>query len=292
MHSLPHHLRTPAVKVSLREKQFHADKQRFAEEYCVDLNARAAAKRMGLRPFRGQQLLADPIIQNYIAKLQQYRSERLQIKPDHVLRCWEAARRVDYNEFVELRVTCCRYCWGFDHRRQWTLAEIDHRRDVHLARQLQRPPAERVPFDDEGIEAWRRDKLPCRSSAWWTAQGSSEEEAAERASSDHDCPNCCGNGEPLIVFKDTRHLSYGARYIYQGVETGRDGQIKYNLRSRKDFDEMVAKHLGLFPLEGRRKTDPHEMSDDELDAVLSAHGVTVEAEFETVDDEPVALSDS
>ncbi len=64
--------------------------QRFCEEYMVDLNATQAAVRAGYSTKTAQeqsaQLLSKLIIQEYVAKLQHERRERVKIDSDHVLR--------------------------------------------------------------------------------------------------------------------------------------------------------------------------------------------------------------
>jgi phage terminase small subunit len=67
------------------------DKQRrFAEEYCVDLNATQAAIRAGYSAktaySQGQRLLKDVEVAESIAAQQVERSERLQVSVDDVVR--------------------------------------------------------------------------------------------------------------------------------------------------------------------------------------------------------------
>jgi hypothetical protein len=65
---------------------------------------------------------------------------------------------------------------------------------------------------------------------------------------------------------------------------GRRGELKLNLRPRRDFDDMVGRHLGLLGSASRAvpSPDPSQMSDEQLDSVLETHGITVEVDYEDV----------
>jgi phage terminase small subunit len=255
--------------------------KRFCEEYLYDCHPGRAALRAGYKQAsNGAALLRNPRVVELIANLKARRAEDARIDPVKVLQDWETARRVDYNEFVQLRIGCCRYCWGTDHLYQFTAGELRRSQQDHLAAQLKLPENRRRPFDDQGGGGFDANRAPCRGADWVDAQ----DNTIMQATADHTCPECHGNGHPRVVFRDTRYLSRGARYLFEGIKYSKDGTIEYRLRSRKDFDEMVGKHLGLFPIGPRPQTDPREMTDDELDLLLRSRGVTVDIEFETIED--------
>jgi phage terminase small subunit len=254
------------------------DQMRFVLEYLQDLNPGAAAARAGLDPANGRIFLASPRVQTAIQVAKAQRSRRTEIYADEVLRAWELARRVDYNEFVTVLVPPCRYCWGVDHHFQFvSLHEMQKLARAHARNQRKLPERDRVEFDTEGGEGYSLLAQPCRGEEW-RALG-------YEPTSDHSCPECHGaGGPPRALVRDTRYLSPGARYIYEGADVGRRGELKLNLRPRRDFDDMVGRHLGLLGSASRAvpSPDPSQMSDEQLDSVLETHGITVEVDYEDV----------
>ena len=93
-------------------------KQRaFAEEYILDMNASAAARRAGYSTVSaaasGYHNLGLPAVNAYIAYLQEERAKRLEITQDDVLRKLWTIASVDTNELVQYRRGCCRFCWCY-----------------------------------------------------------------------------------------------------------------------------------------------------------------------------------
>jgi phage terminase small subunit len=72
-----------------QDKAINARQEAFCQEYIVDLNQAAAAKRAGYTESRahitGAELMADPRVQARIAELQRERTARTQITQDRVL---------------------------------------------------------------------------------------------------------------------------------------------------------------------------------------------------------------
>lgn len=277
-----------ALKVSRRAVRAPLTTQeiQFVEEYLVDLDPAAAALRAGLDASDGRSLLSKVKIQTAVQVAKAQRSRRTQIYSDEVLRNWELARRVDYNEFVSVIVPPCRYCWGVNHHYQFTtLVEMEWKATVHAREQQRYPEKSRRDFDTEGGEGYNVLKAPCRGPEW--------RELGYEPNSDHSCPECRGVGvEPRLLIRDTRTLSHGALYLYEGASTDKNGALKLNLRSRKDFDEMIGRHLGLLGSSGQGipPVDPGRMSDEQLDQVLESYGVKVDfdeaTDLEATDFEP------
>jgi phage terminase small subunit len=254
------------------------DQLRFVQEYLHDLDPRAAALRAGLDSLAGRTLLAKPQIQTAIQIAKAQRARRTEIYADEVLRSWELARRVDYNEFVSVIVPPCRYCWGTNHHYQFTtLLEMERRGVEHAREQARLPEWGKRDFDTEGGEGYTTLRQPCRGPEWVSL--------GFDPTADHSCPECHGVGDnPRLLVRDTRYLSQGARYLYEGASRSKDGELKLSLRSRRDFDEMVGRHLGLLGQSARplAPADPMQMSDEQLDEVLESHGVTVDADYHEV----------
>ena len=103
--------------------------QRFVEEYLVDLNASAAARRAGYAVRRadamGHENLRKPEIAAAIEAARQAQSERTGITADNVLHGLAAIARADARELIEFHRTCCRYCWGDGFRYQRTAGELE-----------------------------------------------------------------------------------------------------------------------------------------------------------------------
>ena len=198
-------------------------------------------------------LRSDPKVRDALAQAQMFRSARTAIHSDFVLQRWWALATADVNEIVEVRVAPCRRCWGRGHRYQYRDHELGEAQQAHDEKMLRLPPEQRVDFDEQGGPGYTTKRPP-----------------------HPDCPACDGDGEqpPHVVFKDTRHLSAGAKIMYNGVERKRDGSIRLLLRDRGFAETMLAKHLGLLP-SSRRSLRIEDMSEEELDEFLTANGVNV-----------------
>jgi phage terminase small subunit len=193
------------------------DKQRkLAEEWLIDVNVSAAGERAGYATKGGSyQAFHLPHVQAYIEYLCEERAKRLQISQDDVLsRLWAMAT-ADVNEVVQYRRCACRFCYGEGHRYQWTVHEYE--RAVFEANRLGWPQPEApggVGFDRT------RDPNP-------------------------DCPDCRGEGSGDIFARDTRNLKGGARALYAGAKSGRDG-LEVKVHDQLKILELIGKHLGMF----------------------------------------------
>ena len=201
--------------------------QRFVEEYLVDLNASAAARRAGYSEdtagSQGHDLLKKPEIADAIAQAQADRSERVQITADQVLRELVDIATTDANELIEHRVGCCRFCWGLDFRYQRTRNELVRAEAAHAVTNEEaiRKGGETTLFDPEGGDGFHahRDPHP-------------------------DCPECFGEGVGRAVFKDTARASPAARRLYAGVKLTKDG-MEMKLHPKLDALDRLFKHLGM-----------------------------------------------
>jgi phage terminase small subunit len=62
---------------------------------------------------------------------------------------------------------------------------------------------------------------------------------------DPNCAECRGDGRPVVVIRDTRHLSPAAAALYAGVRAGPHG-IEVLLQDRVKALDLVGQHLGLW----------------------------------------------
>ncbi|GJD92916.1 terminase small subunit [Methylobacterium iners] len=204
------------------------DKQAaFVQEYLIDLNASAAARRAGYSEATaaqaGYENLRKPEIADAIAAAQAERSQRVEITADQVLRELVDIARTDANELIEHRVGCCRFCWGLDHRYQRTRNEMVRAEATHAldneARIKKGEPT--TLFDPEGGIGYVGNREPHA-----------------------DCPECFGEGIGRAVFKDTAKASPAARRLYAGVKITKDG-MEMKLHSKERAVDLLFKHLGL-----------------------------------------------
>lgn len=206
--------------------------ERFVEEYLVDLNATQAAIRAGYSEKSARQMgaenLSKPSIQAAIAQAQQERAERTGITADRALReAWNVAI-ADARELVQVKVGCCRYCYGEGNRYQRTVGEMNRDREA-WAEKKDNAPAD---FDEKGGIGYDPLRMPFAA-----------------------CPECGGDGQPRVVLGDTRTLSPAAVSLYAGAKQTKDG-IEIKMQDRGAALEKVFKHLGLYQKDNEQKIDP------------------------------------
>ncbi|MBP2230811.1 hypothetical protein J2847_004120 [Azospirillum agricola] len=231
-------------------------KAQFAQEYLVDLNATRAATAAGYSArtakAQGARLLTDVDVQAAIQAGQAKRSERTAITADRVLvELWGMAT-ADTNELVEHRVCCCRFCWGKGHLYQRTPNEMRqaraaYERDLKAAQKQEPPPDLIPPFDEAGGEGFNATREP-----------------------HPNCPECFGEGHSRPVFRDSTTASAGAKALYAGVKTTRDG-LEMKLHPKDKALELLGRHLGMWndKLEMSGELKVKAMSDADLDARIA-----------------------
>ncbi|WP_375408526.1 terminase small subunit [uncultured Methylobacterium sp.] len=206
------------------------DKQAsFVQEYLVDMNASAAARRAGYSADTagsiGHENLTKPEIVDAIAVAQAARADRVQITADQVLRELVDIAQTDANELIEHRVGSCRFCHGDGFRYQRTPREFEEALADHDA------------VCDAIIEKGRDDPLPVFNEKGGVGFN-------PRKAPHPDCPECFGEGVGRAVFKDTGKASAAARRLYAGVKLTKDG-MEMKLHPKMDAVEKLFRHLGM-----------------------------------------------
>lgn len=235
----------------------HARRVRFAREYLIDLNATQAAIRAGYATksasMRATVLLRDPVV---IAELQRARaevSERLDCSLHEVVRDAWLVLTADVRELVDVRIGCCRYCYGSGHKRQRTVAEFNADFERWSNRRGKPVDAE---FDEEGGIGFDPRRQP----------------AAE-------CPACFGDGAPRVVMHDTRNLSPAAAKLYLGAKRTATGETQMLVRDKDAARETLMRHLGGYAVDNEQKRTPlaealggflAQLHDDEAGAIRHA----------------------
>lgn len=207
-----------------------ARQEAFVREYLIDLNGTQAAIRAGYSArsasVTAAENLAKPNVQVALQKAQLARAQRTEITADRVLKEIWAIAIADPRELVQIKVGCCRCCWGEGHKWQRTVAELNHDREVFVTK-----GGNIADFDMKGGIGFDPLKAP------------------------HPyCPSCGGDGESRTVLADTRHLSPSAAALYAGAKTGKYG-IEIAMHSKMTALEMAAKHLGLYREDNTQKVD-------------------------------------
>lgn len=205
--------------------------QSFVDEYLIDLNGTQAAIRAGYSATTAEQiayqLLQKTSVLAGITAARKAQQERTQIDADRVvLEAWRIAT-ADPRELVQVKVGCCRHCWGEGHKRQRTLSEFNAARERHRSK-----GEADADWDDEGGIGYSPLREPHPS-----------------------CPECHGDGTPRAVLGDTRHLSASALALFAGAKQGKHG-IEVQMHSKMDAIEKLARHLGLYEKDNQQKTDP------------------------------------
>lgn len=195
-------------------------RQRFVEEYVIDLNATQAAIRAGYSAASADrianELLGIPAVQAAIAEKRAIISEKAEISATDVLKRLVAIVYADPNEIVSHRIGACRYCHGIGHGYQWA-SKAEYGQAVATALLL-----EQTPPTQEGGFGYRVTAKP-----------------------HHECPVCCGEGAGRVRIEDTRKLSPKAAVLYAGVKKTKDG-TQVLLHDQMKALELLGRHLGMF----------------------------------------------
>lgn len=242
--------------MSLTPKQ-----RRFVNEYCVDENATRAAIRAGYSPDTAGVIGCENLKKPYMAEAIKERMEELAvaagITPEWVVAQWAKIATADPNGLVQVRRTCCRYCYGFGNQYQWT--EGEYAAAVDKAVDSGKPAP-------DGMGGFGFDP---------------------KASPNPDCPECGGLGFADVHIADTRKLRGDARALYAGAERTRNG-IKVTLRDQDKARDNLARYLGMLkdrteisgpgggPIPMASLT-ADDLTDDQLAAILKASDATDEA---------------
>lgn len=227
---------------------------RFVHEYCVDLNATQAAIRAGYSEAtaneQGSRLLANVSIKEAIEERLDDIATVAGITAEKVLKLrWQIAT-ADPNDLMQLRRVCCRYCYGFDHKYQWTQAEYFEAVNEAINKQHPAPDCIGGTGFDETL-----DPRP-------------------------ECPECNGKGVESMHINDTRHLKGSVRRLYAGVQKTKDG-LKILTRDQDAALKVVEAYLGM-NIERKEISGPggtpisitnikaEDLTDDQLAAIFKA----------------------
>lgn len=217
----------------LKPKQLDAKETLFVAEYLIDLDPKRAALAAGysktVAESKAYQWVSNSKVKPHvfaaIEERKQARMERLQIEQDDILRPLLEVLVADPNELVEHRRVCCRYCYGEAHRYQFTPAEWDKAikdHDEKRALAIKNGMPDPGEISREGGIGYDARKPPVE-----------------------DCPECFGEGDSRVHFKDTRSLSKAARALYAGTKISK-GSIEIQMQNKEKAIELLGRHLGTW----------------------------------------------
>lgn len=192
-----------------------------------------------------KRLEAHPIVKAEIARLREEARAVAKLSPGWLIRRWMDIVEADPDRLAGVRRYNCRHCWGIEHGYQWTQPEFEDA--VCKAIALQMPSPE------------------MRGGVGFKVTGEPNK----------DCPQCGGNGVPQVVIGDTRRLGKHAA-LYLGAKQTRHG-IEVQMADKGAAMKALADYLGMNKTELAvtvKKSDPDDMTDDELMAVIRDHSRT------------------
>lgn len=170
-------------------------------------------------------LMTNPDVRALINDLKEQRIAEVGVEINDIVRKLYRRAAADPSELMEVRRTCCRYCWGIDNQYQHTPAEW---REL-----MERYRAAVVRAEANGGKV--PDEPPVRGGVGFD----------KRMPPNDDCPECFGEGVEDILIKDTRNLSPEARELYAGVKQTRNG-IEVLTNSQDAALEKLGRHLAMF----------------------------------------------
>lgn len=192
----------------------------FVEEYLVDLNGSAAAIRAGYSARSSRtiaaQILAKRNVQVALKAAIEARVQRTNLSADRVLRDLWAVATADPRELMQVKLGCCRYCYGESFGYQRTVGEMNRAKEQFLLGQTA------ADFDELGGIGFDPRKQP-----------------------NPDCPACGGDGQARVALADTRELPPKAAALFAGAKQTRHG-IEILTHSQTDARDRLARHLGLY----------------------------------------------
>lgn len=204
----------------------------FAIEYSFDQIATQAYLRVKpavstrTASTEGSAMLGRPDVKAFVKLLIDRRQPIAEISASAALQEAWAMSQADSRELMELRIGCCRHCWGFRFGYQRTDNAFED---------------EQASF--EQAKAMADEKGKAKLGEFRTKGGPGFD---MRAAANPDCPECAGEGVAREVFNDTRKISKGAASLLAGVERTKSGGIRMLTHSKDAALDKVFRHFGIY----------------------------------------------
>lgn len=171
---------------------------------------------------RASDVYTNPKVRARIVELAGKTGELADVTLPQVLRRFYDIATADPRELINLKIGCCRYCYGNGGAYQWREREFVEA-VTKWEKLMQKNPKSTDPCPDPSGGLDFNPTLSPRI----------------------ECKECFGEGEQRIVPQDTSKLSGSARLLYGGVKQTRNG-IEIIMADRLKALEAVTRILGGF----------------------------------------------
>ena len=223
--------RKPVKKTESKPELSNLDRA-FCHQYQIDQNGTQAYLRVKphvkITTARSEaaKILVKPNVKALLKELALITSEKAGLSALEVVNHAIRMVKADPRELVEVRLGCCRHCYGLNFLYQFTQNELLRAREQHNANQQAKIDRKKgyiaIEFDEQGGSGFDRRKPP-----------------------HPDCPECAGEGVSRVVLKDTQNLSPEALRLLAGVKEGKDG-IEIKVHSVDASLDKLFRHHGLY----------------------------------------------
>lgn len=200
--------------------------EKFAQG-CVELTNQSAAYRQAYDCTNwawpsihtaASKLAADPEVAARIQQLRDEAAARIALPTlEERIKEQRELEKADARELFGVHYDCCRYCWGIDHRYQWT--------DEH----------EYAMAVDKAIRETRPH--PDMSGGFGYNQNRSPNDA---------CTACWGVGIARPFIADTRKISRQAARLYRGIKIKADGSMELLTYDQQKATDMLNRIQGAY----------------------------------------------
>lgn len=213
-----------------------ARRQLFVEKLLVDKFALPDAYRFAYGHFgmadreandRASKLIKVPEISAAIERGKALAIIRSEATGEMIVDQFYQLATADARELINVYVGSCRFCWGVNFSRQWTLNEYrDALKEAELSSRLAKSvdPTATVTMPD-------------------IAGGIGFNPTIEPNPS---CPECFGNGANYVKATDTRDLSPQGALLYAGAKQKADGSFEIMMQDRLKAGELFGRARGVF----------------------------------------------
>lgn len=235
--------------------ELRSDKQAaFVREYVKDWNATQAAIRAGYSEATAKEIGYENLTKPHIKAAIEVRLTQIaavaEVDAAMVVRELLDVATADMRELVSVHRDACRYCYGIEHKRQWTRGEYASALEDALK-------AEKPAPNLEGGIGYLATREPHA-----------------------DCPECFGRGVESVIVTDTRKLTGKAAKLYAGAQQSKDG-IKALGKNQLAALQDLGRYVGIF----KERTEvsgpgggpvallgmtPADLSDEQLTAIVAS----------------------
>lgn len=222
--------------------QLSARERRFVDGYVTHLDPHRAQKDAGfLKPAAYVELLRSEKIKCAVRERTEAISQLAGITAADLRRELKLIHDADATELTGVRRVPCRHCWGMSHQYQYTDAEMRYVEQAAAYGEQSWPIA--CITNEYGAELYRHACAAYYAGKKGRALDVKGGDGYSRNREvNQDCPQCGGEGTPMVYVCDTRTVSEGARRLLRGIKVG-DGRIEVLTIDRSHIRDLLARDL-------------------------------------------------